>query len=98
MPTRLEVLLQRRKSAAAELFHRDITTSASAGSKPAVMRAENGLRRCEFLGIIQSSYINSLMISREQAGPVNGFGAFSGAARRKFHVFGPVCPAIWHNL
>jgi len=52
MPTRLEVLLQRRKSAAAELFHRHITASASAGSKPTVMRAGNGLEQWESVGII----------------------------------------------
>jgi len=43
MPTRLDVLLQRRKSAAAELFHRHITASASAGVKPAVTRAARAL-------------------------------------------------------
>jgi hypothetical protein len=68
MPTRLDVLLQRRKSAAAGLFHRHITASASAGIKPAVTRAENGWGRLEFFGIIQASYIKSLTISREPAG------------------------------
>src|SRR5229473_1972742 len=74
MPTRLEVLLQRRKSAAAELFHRHITANASAGNKPAVMRAEKRLGRWESSGIIQRSYINSLTISRAWAGAVNGRG------------------------
>jgi hypothetical protein len=36
------------------------------------MRTENGLRRWESFGIIQESYIKSLMISREPAGTVNG--------------------------
>jgi hypothetical protein len=52
MPTRLEVLLQRRKSAAAELFHRHSTANASAGIKPAVMRAENRFGRWESLAAI----------------------------------------------
>jgi hypothetical protein len=78
MPTRLEVLLQRRKSAAAELFHRHITANASAGNKPAVTRAEKGLGRWESSGIIQRSYINSLTISRGRAGAVNGRVVFFG--------------------
>src|SRR5260221_13791112 len=72
MPTRLEVLLQRRKSAAAGLFHRNITARASAGIQPVVRRAENGLSRWEFCGIISRSYIKSLTISRKPAGAVNG--------------------------
>jgi hypothetical protein len=36
------------------------------------MRTENGLRRWESFGIIQESYIKSLMVSREPAGTVNG--------------------------
>src|SRR3954470_24867424 len=72
MPTRLAVLLQRRKSAAAGLFHRHMTASASAGSRPAVKRAANRFARWEFFGIIQASYIKSLTISREPAETVNG--------------------------
>src|ERR1700738_2291239 len=70
MPTRLEVLLQRRKSAAAGPFHRHRKASASAGSKPAVTRAESGLARWESLGIIPESYIKSLTIRvSKQGGP-----------------------------
>src|ERR1700738_3109440 len=83
MPTRLEVLLQRRKSAAAELFHRHITANASAGNRPAVRRAEKGLGRWESSGIIQRSYINSLTISRGRAGAVNGRVVFSGHRQPK---------------
>src|ERR1700738_5076358 len=72
MPTRLEVLLQRRKSAAAGLFHRHRNANASTGIKPAVMRTENGLRRWESFGIIQCSYIKSLMVSRRPPGTANG--------------------------
>src|ERR1700756_2256018 len=78
MPTRLEVLLQSRKSAAAGPFHRHRKASASAGSKPAVTRAANRLGRLDLLGIIRRSYIKSLTISREPAGAVNGQGGFSG--------------------
>src|ERR1700710_2422235 len=70
MPPRLEVLLQRRKSACAALLHRHVTASASAGIKPAVAGAENTLGG-ECLRIIQRSYINSGAISREHAEPVN---------------------------
>src|SRR5258708_8712547 len=52
MPTRLEVLLQRRKSAAAGLLHRHITASAATGTRPAAMRVEKRLGRTEFLKII----------------------------------------------
>jgi hypothetical protein len=52
MPTRLEVLLQRRKSATAGLLHRQITATASAGTGPAKMKAEKRLGRSEFFGII----------------------------------------------
>jgi hypothetical protein len=37
--------LQRRKSAAAEPFHRHVAASASAGIKTAVMRLENRVGR-----------------------------------------------------
>src|ERR1700730_3529668 len=83
MPTRLEVLLQRRKSAAAEPFHRHRIASASAGTKPAVTRAEKGLGRRESSGIIQGSYINSLMISRDRTGLSTAKGAFSAMGSRK---------------
>src|ERR1700722_13533506 len=53
MPTRLDVLLQRRKSAAAELLHRHTAANASAGSKPAVMRGANRLGGWGFSGVIQ---------------------------------------------
>jgi hypothetical protein len=36
------------------------------------MPTGNGLRRWESFGIIQESYIKSLMVSREAAGTVNG--------------------------
>src|SRR5258705_12875905 len=72
MTTRLEVLLQRRKSAAAGPFHRHIAASASNGIKPAARRAENGWGRWESVAIIQRSYIKSLMISRKPAAAVNG--------------------------
>src|ERR1700731_2404216 len=78
MPTRLEVLLQRRKSAAAGLFHRHRKASTSAGSKPAVRRAANRSGRWDLVGIIQRSYIKSLTISREPAGAVNGQGGIFG--------------------
>jgi hypothetical protein len=69
MPTRLEVLLQRRKSAAAELFHKHTTASASV--KRAARRAGNRLGQWELVGIIQESYIKSLTISRGRTGTVN---------------------------
>src|SRR5882757_1958375 len=91
MPTRLEVLLQRRKSAAAGLFHRHRNASTSAGIKPAVMRTESGLRRWESFGIIQSSYIKSLAISREPAGTVNGQ---AGILRQGEAEIPPVSPCL----
>src|SRR5260370_33223088 len=72
MPTRLAVLLQRRKSAAAELFHRHVKANASAGIKPGLRERGERLGRWESLGIIQRSYINWLTISRERAATVNG--------------------------
>jgi len=64
MPTRLEVLLQRRKSAAAGLFHRHIAASASTGIKPGIRRADRGLNARESVAIMRPSYIKSLTISR----------------------------------
>src|SRR6266700_1240531 len=52
MPTRLEVLLQRRKSAAAGLFQRHRTANASAGIEPAGRVAEIRLAWMEFQGVI----------------------------------------------
>src|SRR5690349_4268497 len=78
MPTRLEVLLQRRKSAEAGLFHRHRSSIASAGIKPAVERSVDRLGRWEFAGIIQLSYIKSFTISRQVAGTVNGEGGIFG--------------------
>src|SRR6266536_63167 len=72
MPTRLDVLLQRRKSAAAGLFHRQITASASAGSRPGIRRTKRGLEGRESVAVMRRSYIKSLTISRGPAGPVNG--------------------------
>jgi hypothetical protein len=46
MPTRLEVLLQRRKSAAAGLVHKHSIANASVGITPAaVTQGESRLRR-----------------------------------------------------
>src|ERR1051325_6296641 len=87
MPTRLEVLLQSRKSAAAGLLHRHIPASASIGIRPAVMRAERGDKRRESFPVMQRSYIKSLTISRDPAGPVNGRARLSRAmGNRGFHV------------
>src|ERR1700744_6535613 len=72
MPTLLEVLLHRRKSAAAGLFQRHVITSARDGSR--VRRAGKGWRRWGMLGIIEPSYIDSLTISRVPALAVNGRG------------------------
>src|SRR5215475_6984915 len=72
MPTRLEVLLHRRKSAAAGLFPRQSRASASTNARPAAEK----WRRTELWGIIARSYINSLTISRRQGWPVNGRADF----------------------
>src|SRR5438034_1999067 len=74
MPTRLEVLLQSRKSAAAGLLHRQAAANASIGIRPAVMRAGRGEERRESFVVMHRSYIKSLTISRDPAGPVNGRG------------------------
>jgi hypothetical protein len=52
MPTRLEVLLQRRKSAAAGLFQRQRTANASAGIEPVGSNAQIRLAWMEFQGVI----------------------------------------------
>jgi hypothetical protein len=57
MPTRLEVLLQSRKSAAAGLLHAHVTANASIGIRPAVMRAEREVKRRESFAVMQGSYI-----------------------------------------
>src|SRR5258708_1069574 len=92
MPTRLDVLLQRRKSAAAELFHRHGTGNPSAGSRPAVRREENGLGRWEFVEIIQRSYIKSLTISRDAVVPVNGQGGIFRRSAGEIPVVWPCLP------
>src|SRR3954466_3474549 len=79
MPTRLEVLLQSRKSAAAGLFHRHAAANASSGIRPGVMRAERGDKRRESFTVMHRSYIKSLTISRDPAGPVNGPARLSRA-------------------
>src|SRR5260370_33363472 len=52
MPTRLEVLLHRRKSAAAELHQRQSAANASGGIRPAAEFAENRWGRLESLDVI----------------------------------------------
>jgi hypothetical protein len=91
MPTRLDVLLQSRKSAAAGPAHRHIAANASTDSKPARARRDNGMERWESSVIIQSSTINSWMISRDPPGAVNGHGT-------ELTPVYPVCTAIWQNL
>src|SRR5260221_4410157 len=71
MPTRLEVLLQSRKSAAAELFHSPTNANASTGARPAMIRAERGAERGESFAVMRRGYIKLLMISRGPAGAVN---------------------------
>src|SRR5882757_11423363 len=81
MPTLLEVLLQRRKSAAAEPFHRHATASASAGQRPVVARVERGMERVDSDAGMRGSYINLLTISRADTGTVNGgTTVFAGTA------------------
>src|SRR5258708_37583989 len=98
MPTRLEVLLQRRKSAAAELLHRHIKANASAGIKPAAREWGIRLGRWEFSGIIQPSYINSLTISREPAGLSTAKRGFLGMGSRNPPRRRAVCAARWEKL
>src|SRR3954467_947081 len=99
MPTRLEVLLQSRKSAAAGLLHRDAAANASSGIRPAVMRAERGDKRRESFPVMQRSYIKSLTISRDPAGPVNGRARLSRAmGNRDSTCDSPFCAQIWQNL
>src|SRR6266702_8978988 len=71
MPTRLDVLLQRRKSAAAELFHSPASANASTGARPAMMRAERGVDGRESFAVMRRGYIKLLTNSRGPAGPDN---------------------------
>src|SRR6476620_7267763 len=94
MPTRLAVLLQRRKSAAAEPFHRHATASASAGQSPDIARAKREAWGWESLAIMRRSYINSLTISRGRAGTVNAPGAcFPRYGKQDSARYCPVLPA-----
>src|SRR3954467_13894464 len=94
MPTRLDVLLQSRKSADAGLLHRHAAASASAGIRPAVMRAEWGEERRESFAVMHRSYIKSLTISRDPAGPVNGRARLSRAMGKPgLHVRNPLLRA-----
>src|SRR5882724_2407275 len=99
MPTRLDVLLQSRKSAAAELFHSPTTANASTGSRPVTMRAERGAERGESCAVIRRGYIKLLMISRGPAGPVNARSCVShdvGCGIQPDPAI--LCPPIWQNL
>src|SRR5689334_6553927 len=99
MPTRLEVLLQSRKSAAAGLFHRQAAANASIGIRPAVMRVRKGGKRRESFPVMQRSYIKSLTISRDPAGPVNGRARLSRAVgNRDSTCDTQFCAQIWQNL
>src|SRR6266702_760823 len=71
MPTRLDVLLQRRKSAAAELFHSPASANATTGARPAMMRAERGVDGRESFAVMRRGYIKLLTNSRGPAGPAN---------------------------
>src|SRR5450756_1176751 len=99
MPTRLEVLLHRRKSAAAELFHRHITASASAGINPAVRRAANRLGRWGFVGIIQLKLyqiVDDFAWTNRDCQRTSGyFKAMGGRNRTRLC---PIWAAIWQNL
>src|SRR6185312_2464045 len=91
MPTRLEVLLQSRKSAAAGLLHRQAAPNASIGIRPAVMRAGREDKRRDFFPVMQRSYIKSLKISRDPAGPVNDRGIpFPRYGKPGLHVRTPL--------
>src|SRR5215204_1592200 len=99
MPTRLGVLLQRRKSAAAEPFHRHATASASAGNRLRAARAERGVERVESIAGMQRSYIKLLKISRGGRGTVSAGTAIFAAMAAKFHPsIVPFCAAMWQNL
>src|SRR4030095_3043225 len=99
MPTRLEVLLQSRKSAAAGLAHRHVAANGNIGIRPAVMRAEKGDKRRESFAVMHRSYIKSLTISREPAGPVNGRARLSRAmGNRDSTCDTRFCAQIWQNL
>jgi hypothetical protein len=54
MPTRLDVLLQRRKSAAAGSFHRQVKASTKAGARAAVMGFTVRVRASESFRIIEA--------------------------------------------
>src|ERR1700716_4260133 len=71
MPTRLDVLLQSRKSATAEPLHRPIAANASTGSRPVMIRAEREADGRESVAVMRRGYIKLLMISRGPAGSVN---------------------------
>src|SRR3569623_506324 len=99
MPTRLEVLLQSRKSAAAGLLHRQAAAKASAGIRPAIMRVRRGDKRRESFPVMQRSYIKSLKISRDPAGPVNSRARLSRpVGKRNDTCDVRFCAQIWQNL
>src|SRR3954462_13546366 len=99
MPTRLDVLLQSRKSAAAGLLHRPIAANANTGRRPAVRRAGKGGEGRESVPVMRRSYIKSLTISRGPAVAVN-------ARQLRFPRCGTwdstdadlFCAPIWQNL
>src|SRR5437667_4907584 len=77
MPTRLDVLLQRRKSALAEPLHRHSATTARAAGRR--RPKDRGFRNGRWSRIIARSYIISLKISRNPAVTVNGRGDIQAA-------------------
>src|SRR5450432_1213126 len=100
MPTRLEVLLQRRKSALAEPVHRPRAMSARAGSGrgPKNRRYRQGGRS----RIISRSYITLLKISRGPAASQRPRGHSWAIFVQRVSEFLPAQPlvyaAIWQNL
>src|ERR1700712_2654495 len=99
MPTRLDVLLQSRKSAAAELFHRPITANASTGRRPAVRRAGEGDEGRESIPVMRESYIKSLTISRGPTGLSTAGNCVSHDVGRGIYPDPDLfCAPIWQNL
>jgi hypothetical protein len=100
MPTRLEVLLQSRKSAAADPFHRQATMNDRPATRAALKRLAVWGRRSESRGIITAKLYQD--IDDFAWGPVGGQAEFrmrgqaiecSKALNRR-----DICVAKWKNM
>src|SRR5580704_5216786 len=100
MPTRLAVLLQRRKSADADPFHRQASANSRAGDQEAVRRFAVWVRESESLGIIEAKLYQhiddfawgSSTVKRNLARVSRHWSSLKPCNRRN------VCVAIWKNM